>query len=314
MSTAPVTLDSGYLGAEAFAATYLVTEGDRALFVETATGRAVPRMLEALAVRGLGPDAVDFVVITHVHLDHAGGASALMRACPRAVLLAHPKAARHAVDPSKLVKSAKAVYGEDRFAELYGEIEPIPEARVRVMADGERLRFGGRELTFLHTRGHANHHLVVHDSASNGVFTGDAFGIAYPALQAGGLFAFPSTSPTDFDPEAAKRSVDAIVATGAERVYLTHFGEQTAVAAIAAQLHASLDRHAAVLHAAVASGLEGEALLGLCRDGVGRIFADARAAVGLADDPLADRLLALDVDLNAQGVAVAAERLRAARG
>jgi glyoxylase-like metal-dependent hydrolase (beta-lactamase superfamily II) len=306
----PRTLDSGYMGSEAFAATYLLREGGRALFVETATARSVPGMLAALAEEGLSPAEVEYVIITHVHLDHAGGASALMKACPEATLLAHPRAARHAIDPSKLVASASAVYGAERFAALYGEIEPIPEARVRVMSDGETLRFGSRELTFLHTRGHANHHFVIHDSGSRGVFTGDAFGLVYPALQTGGLLALPSTSPTDFDPAEAKASVARIVETKAERVYLTHFGASTEVQAIATQLLEQLDLHEALLEEAAATGLEGAALVDFCRPRVARLFATARARVGLAESDLADRILAMDADLNAQGVAFSAERRR----
>jgi glyoxylase-like metal-dependent hydrolase (beta-lactamase superfamily II) len=308
----PRTLDSGYMGSESFAATYLLREGGRALFVETATARSVPGMLAALTEEGLSPADVEYVIITHVHLDHAGGASALMKACPEATLLAHPRAARHAIDPSKLVASASAVYGAERFTELYGAIEPIPEARVRVMSDGEILRFGTRELTFLHTRGHANHHFVIHDSGSRGVFTGDAFGLVYPALQTGGLLALPSTSPTDFDPAEAKASVARIVETRAERVYLTHFGASTEVQAIAAQLLEQLDLHEALLEEAAATALEGPALVDFCRPRIAGFFAAARARVGLAESDRAERILAMDADLNAQGVAFSAERRRKA--
>src|SRR5690606_13064670 len=201
------TIDSGYMGQRGVAAAFLVHDAGEAAFVETSTALAAPRMLRALEEEGLRPEQVRYVVITHVHLDHAGGASALMRACPEATLLAHPRAARHAIDPSRLVASATAVYGEARFRELYGAIEPIPAQRVRAVDDGEVLPLGRRELSFLHTRGHANHHFVVHDRAAGGVFTGDAFGIGYPALQTDGRFVFPSTSPTDFDPVAARESL-----------------------------------------------------------------------------------------------------------
>lgn len=312
--TLPRTLDSHYMGGEQFAATYLLRDGDRAAFVETATARAVPGMLAALAEEGLSPEQVDYVIITHVHLDHAGGASALMAACPNATLLAHPRAARHAIDPSKLVASASQVYGAERFHALYGDIAPIPEARVRVMNDGEALRFGSRTFTFLYTRGHANHHFVIHDSGSAGVFTGDAFGLVYPALQTGGLLAFPSTSPTDFDPAEAKRALDVIMKTGAERVYLTHYGCREEVAEIGAMLHGELDQYAALLEEAAASALSGEALTEHCRGRVRGFFDRALDRVGLAGDASALEILATDIDLNAQGVAFSAERQRHARG
>ena len=241
------TIDAAYLGYEGFAATYLLQQGDRAAFIETANAPAVPRMLDVLKETGVSPDQVDYIIITHVHLDHAGGAASLMQACPNATLLAHPSAAKHAIDPSKLVRSAKGVYGEERFAEMYGTIDPIPEARVRIMGDDETLDWNGRELRFLHTRGHANHHFCIHDPTSGGVFTGDSFGLVYPALQTNGLFAIPSTSPTDFDAAAAKASLDRIVGTGASTAYLTHFGGVTDLEGVAGQLHTQLDRYGAIV-------------------------------------------------------------------
>ncbi len=304
------TIDTGYLDREGFAAAYLMREGDRAAFVETNANRAVPRLLAALEAEGLAPDAVQYVIITHVHLDHAGGASALMEACPNATLLAHPRAAPHMIDPQKLVKSAQAVYGEKEFREMYGEIRPIPAERVRVMNDNETLSFGQRTLTFLHTRGHANHHFCILDSGSNGIFTGDSFGLVYPELQRNGLFALPSTSPTDFDAAEAKRSLDRIVATGAQRAFLTHFGEQRELEAIAAQLHSQLDVYGALADEAFASDLQGEAIEELCHSRVGALFDKLLAEHRLADDQSVRALLATDIDLNAQGVAFSVHKRR----
>jgi glyoxylase-like metal-dependent hydrolase (beta-lactamase superfamily II) len=307
------TIDTHYLDVPRTTAAYLLREGDRAAFVETNTNRAVPRLLEALAEEGLAPEQVEYVIITHVHLDHAGGAAALMARCPNATLLAHPRAARHAVDPSKLVKSAQQVYGEARFAALYGTIAPIPEARVRTLADGETLGWGERTLTFLHTRGHANHHFCVLDSATNAIFTGDSFGLIYPDLQTRGLFAIPSTSPTDFDAAAAKASLDRIVATGAARAYPTHFGGHEDLEAIAAQLHPQLDAYGALVEEAFAS-IPDEALDAHCRARVAALFDRLLAERGLDGDPAVRRQLALDEDLNAQGVAFAVRKRRFEEG
>ncbi len=300
------TIDCEYLDHSGFAAAYLIREGGRAAFVETNTNKAVPRMLETLPAAGLTERDVEYVIITHVHLDHAGGASALMASCPNATLLAHPKAARHVIDPEKLVKSAEEVYGKDAFREMYGEIRPVPEERVRAVSDGEQIAFGSRTLTFLHTRGHADHHASIHDSGSNGVFTGDSFGLVYPALQANGLFAIPSTSPTDFDAAEAKKSLDRIVATGAARVFLTHFGEHEDVAGIAAQLHAQLDEYGAIVEDAME--LEGDALQAFSRERVRAIFDRVLRDRSLGAGARA--LLALDEDLNAQGVAFAVSKRR----
>lgn len=300
------TIDCHYAGQEQVAAAYLLIDGDEAAFIETNTSFAVPRLLDALAEEGLTPAQVRWVVITHIHLDHAGGAGQLMAACPEATLLAHPKAAPHAVDPTRIVAGATAVYGAESFAELYGEILPIPAERVQALDDGAEVPFGRGTLRFLHTRGHANHHFVV--VVGDAVFTGDAFGIAYPALQTNGVFAFPSTSPTDFDPAAAHAAVDQIVSEG-ERAFPTHYGEQTELETIAAQLHAMLDAHTAVLDEADRQGLEGEELDAFCQE---RIRADFDAHVarhGLTGHPRLD-LLELDIDLNAQGVAFALQKRR----
>jgi glyoxylase-like metal-dependent hydrolase (beta-lactamase superfamily II) len=304
------TIDTGYYDIPRGTAAYLLREGDRAAFVETNTSRAVPRLLEALRAEGLAPAQVEYVVITHVHLDHAGGAAALLQACPNATLLAHPRAAKHVIDPSKLVKSARQVYGDAEFERLYGEIAPVDPARVRVMEDGERLAFGSRELTFFYTRGHANHHLCVHDSGSDAVFTGDAFGVVYPDLQRGGRLAIPSTSPTDFDAAEAVRSLDAIRATGAERVYLTHFGGFDDLDEIAAQLRAQLEESGRIVEEAYEAGLEGEALEAFCARRVDAML-DARLAErGLKGHPDVDAALALDRSLNAQGLAFAVQKRR----
>ncbi len=305
------TIDTLYTSRPGVAASYLITEGEEAAFVETNTTRALPRLLAALSERGLPPESVRYVIITHVHLDHAGGAGALLDACPRATLLAHPRAVRHLVDPSRLEASARSVYGDEVFDALYGALSPVPPRRVRAVTDGEVLRWGGRGLRFLHTLGHARHHLVVCDDREGGVFTGDAFGIAYPYLQRGGRWIFPSTSPTDFDGSAAIEAIRAIVATGAERAWLTHFGELGDLPGAADELIAELERYTALARDAEASGLDGEALDAFCAERVHAWFEAALSQRGLAGDDLARSLTDVDRDLNAQGIAAAARRRRA---
>lgn len=302
------TIDCDYAGRPGVAAAYLIQQDDQAIFVETNTSRAVPRLLGALAQRGLGPGDVDHVIVTHAHLDHAGGAGALMAACPGATLWAHPRAAPHLIDPRKLIDSARGVYGE-AFDALYGEIVPIDPARVRTPGDGETLAWGRRILTFLHTRGHANHHLCVLDTSSGDIFTGDSFGIVYPALQDRGLFAFPSTSPTGFDAAAATASVDRIVATGARTAWPTHFGPQTQLEGIATQLRRQLEAHGALVEEADAQGLQGEVLRTWCAEEVRALFDAQIHRAGLQDHPGIE-LLALDIELNAQGIASAVQRRR----
>ena len=303
MADSLLTIDCDYVQ-PALACAYLRVSGDECAFIETNTTHAVPRLLAALAAQGRTPADVRYVIVTHVHLDHAGGASALMDACPNATLLAHPRAARHLIDPTKLVAGATAVYGAAHFAELYGTIRGVEASRVRALDDGAEVPFGGGVLRFLHTRGHANHHFVVHDPAVDAVFTGDAFGLVYPRLQRAGLLAFPSTSPTDFDGPAAHASIDRIVALGTGRACLTHFGEQTRLPEIAAQLHAWLTLSEALLEESRGRPeAEREAFI---EGRLAAAFDETVARSGLALSADDRTLVAFDRKLNAQGLAFAA--------
>lgn len=303
-----ITIDCNYLMPK-FAAAYLVVEGDRAAYIDNNTSRATPLLMQALDARGLQPEQVLYAIVTHVHLDHAGGTSALLRECPNAVAVAHPRAARHLVKPSRLVAAVKSIYGESAFDELYGQIDPIDADRVRTVEDGETLRFGGRTFTFLHTLGHARHHMCIHDSGSNGVFTGDALGLAYPALQRGSKpFVICSSSPADFDPAEARRSVARIVATGADRVYLTHFGEVTPVDDAADQVRWSIDSMEAIINDAVAAGLTDDKLDRFCTEHVRASFIEQAANCGFSLTEADWQALATDVTLNASGIAYAASR------
>ena len=305
------TIDCEYLGRSEFDAAYLIVDGGRAAFVDNCTNSAVPRLLKALDDRGLTPEHVDYLIITHVHLDHAGGTSGLLKACPNARVIAHPRAARHVVDPSKLVASATAVYGEAEFAKLYGTIEAIAEDKVQAMEDGATLSLGGRTLRFIHTRGHANHHFCIVDEQSQSVFTGDAFGLHYPFLQGPGLFAFPSTSPTDFDGPLARDSVRKIVAEKPARVFPTHFGAVTHVEAAAALLDRHLDFHEQVMLDAEKSDLADDALTAYCQDRLRdyvRGLLNQHGAMGASRETW--DFLRLDIDLNGQGLAFVAEKRR----
>jgi glyoxylase-like metal-dependent hydrolase (beta-lactamase superfamily II) len=217
---------------------------------------------------------------------------------------------RHLIDPSKLVASATHVYGEARFRELYGEVEPVPAERVRAVEDGETVPLGDATLRFLHVRGHANHHMIVHDPARDAVFTGDAFGLVYPALQRPGPFAFPSTSPTDFDPGEARAAVRRILELRARSAYLTHFGEVTAIDAVAAQLVAWLDVSEVLLDEAVSGDRRGEALVRAVEAELRDRFEGFARDAGFTPTAQDFALVGLDLELNAQGIAWTAARRR----
>lgn len=232
------------------AAAHLIIDSGRAAFVDVGTNDSVPYLLAALAELGVAREAVDYLLLTHVHLDHAGGAGALMRQLPNARAVLHPRGAPHMIDPTRLITGSKAVYGEERFGRLYGELLPIPATRVQVVQDGERVRLGGRELELLHTPGHAAHHYVVVDAAHDSIFSGDTFGISYRALDtAAGPFITPATVPTQFDPEQHLASVDRMLGYHPESIYLMHFSRVTGVPRLGEMLKAQIRAFVAMARA-----------------------------------------------------------------
>ncbi|MFT4518186.1 MAG: glyoxylase-like metal-dependent hydrolase (beta-lactamase superfamily II) [Halioglobus sp.] len=213
---------------------YLLERAGECALIETGTSRSVPALQELMTLQGITPDQVRYVIPTHVHLDHAGGAGTMMAAFPNAQLLIHPRGARHMIDPTQLSASAMEVYGEKAFRELYGDILPVDATRVREINDGDRVDFGGHILEFRHTRGHANHHFCVWDEVSRGWFSGDMFGVSYPWWRFGEKvgeekgeqdFVLPSTTPTQFDPEAYFESLKLLGSYDPKSLYLTHYGE-----------------------------------------------------------------------------------------
>jgi len=227
------------------AASHLVVDRGRAAFVDTGTTLSVPNLLAAMEARGVAPGQVDWVLTTHVHLDHAGGAGELMRHLPNASCVVHPRGARHLSDPEKLVAGSIAVYGEKRYRELYGEIVPIPVDRIQVAEDGRQITLGGRRLELIHTPGHALHHYCVVDLDHRRIFTGDNFGISYRDFDVQGrAFIFPTTTPVHFDPQAMITSIDRLMSYRPVAMYLTHFGEVRDLDRLARQLRERVEAFA----------------------------------------------------------------------
>jgi glyoxylase-like metal-dependent hydrolase (beta-lactamase superfamily II) len=223
-------------------ASHLLVDHGRAAFVDTGTTLSVPNLLAALEARGIGREQVDWVLTTHVHLDHAGGAGELMRHLPNARCAVHPRGARHLADPTKLIVGSIAVYGEARYRQLYGEIVPIPEARIFVPADGEHITVGRRKLELIHTPGHALHHYCIVDLDASRIFPGDNFGVSYRDFDVDGReFIFPTTTPVHFDPEAMHASIDRLMAYRPVAMYLTHYSQVLQLERLAADLKRRVD-------------------------------------------------------------------------
>ncbi len=289
-----------------FDAAYLIVEKGRAAFVDTGTNHAVPRLLAALDAAGLRRDAVDYVIATHVHLDHAGGVGLLMQQLPRARLVAHPRGARHLIDPARLIQSATAVYGAEEMERAYGTLVRVAADRVIKTADGMTLELAGRPLLFLDTPGHAMHHHCIWDERSRSFFTGDTFGLSYRELDsARGAWIMPTTTPVQFQPEALRRSVERMLAFSPQRLLLTHYGPVEDVPRLATLFLSQLDEMVALArslakapgrHAALKQGLAAIHLRSLRVHGV-----------TLAEERIRE-LLALDFELNAQGMAIWLDR------
>ncbi len=297
-------IDTGFHRPQ-FDAAYLLVENGRAAFIDTGTNFAVPRLLAALDDLGLARDAVDFVIATHVHLDHAGGVGLLMQELPQARLLVHPRGARHMVDPQALYQGALAVYGQAVMDREYGQLVPVPAERVHSPQDGETLHLAGRPLLFIDTPGHARHHHSIWDARSAGWFTGDTFGLSYRETDsAAGPWVLPTSSPVQFEPQPLRQSVQRLLATQPQQMYLTHFGAVGDVPRLATLLLEQVDamvllanrlREDPQRHDALKAGLQAQARQRLQQHGV----ADLDAAVAS---------LALDIELNAQGLGVWLDR------
>jgi glyoxylase-like metal-dependent hydrolase (beta-lactamase superfamily II) len=229
-------------------ASHLIVDAGRAAFVDAGTSFSVPNLLKALAAQDLDVEDVDYLVLTHIHLDHAGGAGQLAAMLPRARVVMHPRGAAHMIDPTILVAATKAVYGDARFNQEYGEIVPIPKERVDVAEDGQRIQLGRRTLELIHTPGHALHHLCAVDRERGDVFAGDTFGVSYRELDtAAGEFIFPTTSPTQFDPEQLHASIDRILAFKPKSIYLTHYSRVGQPDKLGCDLHADIDAFVAMV-------------------------------------------------------------------
>ena len=282
------------------ACSYLIVHQGKAAFIECGTTHSTPHLLTVLKDMGLSTHDVEYIIPTHVHLDHAGGAGSLMQACPNAVLLAHPRGLRHLVNPQRLVESARSVYGADKFDALYGDILPVDEQRTQAAEDQSVFSLNGRMLYFIDTPGHARHHFCVYDEMSRGWFTGDTFGLSYPDLTTGSdPYIMPTTTPTQFEPDAWQVTLNRLLENKPERMFLTHYGMIEDTTKYAAKLGSDLQSYCQLAlkwkkHANQEQSLEGSLMEFTLND--------LKNLGCTLSEPEIKYLISDDIRLNAQGL------------
>lgn len=281
-------------------ASHLIVENGRGAFVDTGSNDGVPLLLDALAQQGLDVGDIDYVFLTHIHLDHAGGAGLLMQKLPNARCVVHPRGAPHMIDPARLVAGTEAVYGVESMRKMYGDIRAIEAGRIVVPDDEEWLELGGRSLQVLFTEGHARHHYCLNDPQSKGVFTGDSFGISYREFDtAAGEFIFPTTTPASFDPPEAHKAIDRIMACQPQQLYLTHYSRVRNLERLAADMHTGIDDFVALALQHAGDSNRSETLSTSMFD----YFCERLARHGFfGDRETVGSVLQMDVDLNTQGL------------
>jgi glyoxylase-like metal-dependent hydrolase (beta-lactamase superfamily II) len=287
-------------------ASHLIVENGRAAFVDTGVNSSVPLLINALHRGNLDAGDVDYVLLTHVHLDHAGGAGELMEALPNATCVVHRYGAPHMIDPTKLIAGTEAVYGVEETREIYGTIKPVDAARIHIPEDGEWLSLNGRDLQFLNTEGHARHHHVINDPQSKGVFTGDSFGVSYRELDSErGEIVFPTATPVQFDPAEAHISVDRIMSCEPEQLYLTHYSRVRNLERLEKQMHAGIDAYVAMANEHEHDKNRSQAL----RDSLFEYYVEQLDEHGYQGDrEQVAAVMGIDVELNAKGLEVWLER------
>ena len=289
-------------------ASHLIVEGGRAAFVDTGANNGVPLLIDALHQQGLDVKDVDYVFLTHIHLDHAGGAGRLMQKLPNAVCVVHPRGIAHMIDPTRLIAGTEAVYGALETRRLYGDIQPIDASRCVAPDDEQWFDLNGRQVQTLYTEGHALHHYSLNDPASRGVFTGDSFGISYRELDtAAGALIFPTSTPTHFDPDTAHVSVDRIMGCNPEQLYLTHYSRVRDLDRLAADMHAGIDAYAEM---ALANREADDPQANIQSAMSDYLKGSARKHGYKGDDDSLQAILEIDIGLNAKGLVSWLQRLK----
>ena len=283
------------------AAIYLLQQDDEVAIIDTGTQHSLVNVQATLTHLGIDNSQIKYVIPTHIHLDHAGGASAMMQLFEQARLIIHPRGARHMIDPGRLIEGSIAVYGESLFKKLYGEIKPIDKERVDIAEDLDCYSLGTRELLFIDTPGHARHHFCIYDDQSKGMFTGDTYGLSYPPVKHHPHGLIPTSSPVQFDPEAMFASIDRLLTYQPRWMYLTHYGAIDRPAERSLGLKHWISEYVELCERI--NPLDAERELQLKHEMHDLIFSKLLDDARLTEDMLA-YLLDTDIKLNSQGLAI----------
>ena len=293
-------VDSDYVRPE-FAAVHLVIENGHAALIDTGCNDSLPNVLSALGCLGVPVSQVDYVFLTHIHLDHAGGAGLMMQTFPNARLVVHPRGVRHMIDPSRLIEGAIGVYGAESVERLYGTVLPVTPERIVEATPGLRISLEGRDFLVVDTPGHARHHIGIVDEQSRSVFTGDTFGVSYPEMLVDGRsFLVPTTTPVQFDPQAMHASIDLLMSHRPDAIYVTHFGKVNQVHLAARDMHRHIDAFVAIAVREQERVLDRQEriLMGLEK----WLITEADSFGCLLPAPRILEIFANDLELNAQGL------------
>ncbi len=233
-------IDVRHEGRPSIIAAAVLTLADGVAIVDPGPASTVPALTEGLAASGIGVPDIRAVLLTHIHLDHAGATGTLVRENPRVTVLVHERGAKHIIDPTKLLNSAQRLYGDD-MERLWGRVEPVPEANLRVLSEHDDLTIGDRPIESVYTPGHASHHVSYLDERTGTAFVGDAAGIRINQSR----IVLPATAPPEIDVDTIERSFDRIAAWNPARLMLTHFGTVEDIAEHGAQMKNRLREWAA---------------------------------------------------------------------
>jgi len=291
-------IDGFDLGVPGRTGTYVIDEEELTL-IETGPSPSVKYIKEGLSKLNRPLEEVKYIIVTHVHLDHAGGAGLLLEDCPNASIVVHPRGEKHLVDPQKLAGGARAIYGNS-FSELFDPIKPVPQDRVVVKEEGDILQINyDCLLQFWDTPGHAKHHFSIYDPVSNGMFTGDTTGVRYESLIRDGVDLYlPSTSPNHFNPNDMKASIERIKGKNLDRIYFGHFNMTEDVDNALNQVSEWLDVYMEIAEEAIAKGKRYDELSQLLMDRVKGYLREQ----GIDDDHEAYVMINLDMQLGALGI------------